>query len=151
MAPQSSGASSFPSPSPSPCNGSTSSCAAHRCCVYHLVGAGDPSDGIATSYGPSLAQLEQWNPESCGNNLKVGAELCVSGGPSRGAAPSFVSSGPGSTTMNSSIATNASATISPVSSRISSAASPSSCRAKTCCKYYRVASGDTCDGIALKE
>lgn len=94
-------------------------------CAIYKVATGDTCISIATSKGISVSQIEQWNPNKCGKGLQAGHELCIPPSPVSSITASAISTGPmpPSTT----------------------------CAAGTCCKYCKVAPGDSCDSIASVE
>lgn len=122
--------------------GSSASCA-DTCCAYYKVKSGDTCDSIASHHHIAEAKIEQWNPKSCGQNLQIGVELCISG-PAKGRAPPYGSFPIPSN--NTAVASGVSGGTAPASTSTST-----SCPPNTCCKHYKVRSGDSCDSIATKK
>lgn len=94
-------------------------------CAIYKVATGDTCISIATSKGISVSQIEQWNPNKCGKGLQAGDELCIPPPPVSSITASAISTGPMPTSTT--------------------------CAAGTCCKYCKVAPGDSCDSIASVE
>ncbi|KAH7310814.1 hypothetical protein B0I35DRAFT_358276 [Stachybotrys elegans] len=98
-----------------------------NCDAFHKVKSGDTCDGIASTYGVTSAQLNQWNPEigSACQYIWVDYHICVS---IVGVDPKPTTTHPG----------NGIATPTPTQAGMTS----------NCRSFYFVRSGDTCAAIA---
>lgn len=115
---------------------------------------GATCESFASSWGLSVEELQKLNPSVSCPNIVVGQDYCVIGEVT--ADPTTTSSPPKpTTTSTTSKASITTTTPKPTTSSTTSAPGPSNSPAmpglaENCDKFYKVASGDSCDAIAAR-